>query len=164
MSDDYDRQYAIAVVSEELSRAWALLSQEKRAFALAPAQDAPPPHAEFSFMIPMTIQSDASTFTVGVLIQRADACTVACAMFGSPPEDVSQDDLADACSEVCNIFSASIGNHLYYGQTVMMGLPLVLSEAAYTSLLSEIGSGDIYQSQRNGHILSVIVFGHASSR
>lgn len=70
MNDDYDRQYAIAVVSEELSRAWGLLSQEKRAFALAPAQDAPPPHAEFSFMIPMTLKSDVSTFTVGVLIER----------------------------------------------------------------------------------------------
>lgn len=160
MSDDYDRQYAIAVVSEELSRAWALLSQEKRIFELAPAQDEPPPHAEFSFMIPMTIKSDASTFTVGVLIERADACTVACAMFGSPPDDVSQEDLADACSEVCNIFASSIGDHLYYGQTVIMGLPVVLNEADYTSLLPDIGPGDTYKSQSNGQFLSVVVFRH----
>lgn len=113
-------------------------------------------------MIPMTIKSDASTFTVGVLIERADACTVACAMFGSPPDDVSQDDLADACSEVCNIFSASIGDHLYYGQTIVMGLPLVLSEADYTSWLPDIGSGDIYKSQCNGQILSVVVFRQGS--
>lgn len=158
MRDDYDRQYAIAVVSEELSRAWALLSQEKRLFELAPAQLGPPPHAEFSFMIPMTIQSDASTFAVGVLIERADACTVACAMFGAPLDDVSQDDLTDACSEVCNIFAASIGDHLYYGQTVIMGLPVVLNEADYTALLPDIGAGDIYKSQCNGQILTVVVF------
>ncbi len=164
MNDDYDRQYAIAVVSEELSRAWALLSQEKRTFELASAQDEPPPHAEFSFMIPMTIKSDASEFTVGVLIEKADACTVACAMFGSPPDEVSQDDLTDACSEVCNIFSASIGDHLYYGQTIVMGLPLVLNEADYTSLLPDIGSGDVYKSQCNGQILSVVVFRQDSSR
>ncbi len=109
-------------------------------------------------MIPMTIQSDASTFTVGVLIERADACTVACAMFGSPPDDVSQDDLADACSEVCNIFAASIGDHLYYGQTIIMGLPVVLNGVDYTALLSDIGAADIYKSQCSGPSLSVVIF------
>jgi hypothetical protein len=159
MNDHYDRDYAVAKASDELSRAWALLSQERRSFELTLDQQQSPVYAEFSFVIPMTIKSDASQFAVGVLIGRADACTVASAMFGAPIDDVSQGDLNDACSEVCNIFASCIADHLYYGETIVVGLPVALNEANYVSALSARGVGDVYQSQTSsGKCLFVVVF------
>jgi len=151
---------AVAHVTAELSSAWGRLSGETRGFTRT--QDAGrPAYAEFSFVIPMTVSQDASTFAVGVLIERGDAVTVAAAMFGEPVDDVSGADLGDACSEVCNIFSDSIARNLYPTETVVVGLPFQMNEANYGYVFEASGDRDIYQSHADGRILSVVVFTHS---
>ena len=153
-----------ALVSGELARAWEMLSGEARSFAWVFSPHLYPPYAEFSFVIPMTVRDDGSTFAVGVLIQRACAATVAAAMFGDAVDNVPPEDLADACSEVCNIFSDSIARNLYPDQPVDIGLPFKLTEANYANVFDASGDGDIYQSHSNGNCLTVVVFTHSDTR
>lgn len=164
MNAEYDPSERVALVAVELARAWEMLCGEERHFARVADSHAPPPYAEFSFVIPMTLAHDESTFAVGVLISRADACTVAAAMFDVSPDAVAAEDLADACSEVCNIFSDSIARHLYPNDTVQVGLPFTLNESNYAHVYSASGDGDIYQSHAHGNCLTVIVFTHSDTR
>ena len=117
MTSEFQHSQKIALVSGELSRAWEMLSGEARSFAWVFSPHLYPPYAEFSFVIPMTVRDDGSTFAVGVLVERGGAATVAAAMFDDPIDNVPPEDLADACSEVCNIFSDSIARNLYPNET-----------------------------------------------
>ena len=94
-----------------------MLSGETRTFEWVYQPHMCPVYAEFSFVIPMTVRDDGSTFAVGVLVERGGAATVAAAMFDDPIDNVPPEDLADACSEVCNIFSDSIARNLYPNET-----------------------------------------------
>lgn len=155
---DHSTDENAAVISAKLSHAWELLSGEKRPFQLGPDQENPPPFAEFSYVIPMTVEKDDSTFAVGILIQRDDALTVASAMFGTARADVPDADLRDACSEVCNIFSDCISRNMYQSDKVKVGLPFGLDEFNYKKIFEASGSGDIYQSNWNTQSLAVVVF------
>jgi hypothetical protein len=147
-----------AIVSAKLSHAWELLSGEKRPFSLAPDQENPPLFAEFTYVIPMTVEEEDTTFAVGILIQREDALTVAASMFGLSRAEVPDADLRDACSEVCNIFSDCISRNVYQSDKVKVGLPFVLDEFNYKKIFEASGSGDIYQSLWNAQSLGVVVF------
>lgn len=164
MSSEFNHSQQIALVSGELARAWEMLSGEKRAFEWVYEPHLCPQYAEFSFVIPMTVRDDGSTFAVGVLIERAGAATVAAAMFGDAIDDVPPEDLADACSEVCNIFSDSIARNLYPDESIDIGLPFMLTETNYVNVFEASGDGDIYQSYANGNCLTVVVFTHSDTR
>lgn len=164
MNPEFNHCQQIALVSGELSRAWEMLSGERRVFAWVHAQRVCPPYAEFSFVIPMTVRGDGSTFAVGVLVERGGAATVAAAMFGDAIDDVPPDDLADACSEVCNIFSDSIARNLYPNEAIEIGLPFKLTEANYLNVFDASGEGDVYESRANGNRLTVVVFTHSDTR
>lgn len=164
MNSAYNHPQQIALVSGELTRAWEMLSGELRAFEWGYDPNSGPQYAEFSFVIPMTVRDDGSTFAVGVLIERAGAATVAAAMFDVPVDEVQPDDLADACSEVCNIFSDSIARNLYPDETIDIGLPFKLTEANYANVFDASGDGDIYRSRANGNCLTVVVFTHSDTR
>lgn len=141
-----------------MSHAWKLLSGEKRTFFLLPDQEAPPSFAEFTHVIPMTLVKDTSIFTVGILIQRDDALTVASSMFGRSREEIPDADLGDACSEVCNIFSDCISRNFYPSDRFKVGLPFGLDEFNYRRIFEAAGSGAVYQSIWNTQILAVVVF------
>ena len=164
MSDLSSQSQQIALVSGELSRAWQMLSGESRPFEWVHDSHVRPDYAEFSFVIPMTVCDDASTFAVGVLIDRACAATVAAAMFGAGADDVPVEDLADACSEVCNIFSDTIARNLYPDETIDIGLPFLMNEETYANVFDASGDGDIYQSRIEGTCLTVAVFTHSDTR
>ncbi len=164
MTSEFNHSQQVALVSGELSRAWEMLSGEQRVFEWVYGPDMCPRYAEFSFVIPMTVRGDGSTFAVGVLVERAGAATVAAAMFGDSIDDVPPDDIADACSEVCNIFSDSIARNLYPNDTIDIGLPFKLTQANYVNVFEASGEGDIYQSVAHGNCLTVVVFTHSDTR
>jgi hypothetical protein len=117
-----------------------------------------PEHAEFSFVIPMTLERDESAFAIAILIERADACTVACAMFGVVEHEVPEDDLRDACSEVCNIFADCISTHSYGAEVVQIGLPFRLSATHYHHVFNASGHKELFESCHQGHRLRVMLF------
>jgi hypothetical protein len=164
VASEFNHSQKIALVAGELSHAWEMLSGEKRAFEWVYQPHMCPVYAEFSFVIPMTLHDDGSTFAVGVLVERGAAATVAAAMFGDTIDDVPPEDLADACSEVCNIFSDSIARNLYPTETIDIGLPFKLTAVNYVNVFEASGEGDIYQSQANGNCLTVVVFTHSDTR
>lgn len=147
--------HAVAV---QLSQAWCALSGEIRSFKFTSESRCSPAHAEFSFVIPMTLDRDGSTFAVTILIGREDATVVASSMFGVDSGDVPEDDIRDACSEVCNIFADCISTHRYAGETVHIGLPFRLDEANYQHVYGASGVSELFQSFSAGHYLSVMLF------
>lgn len=141
-----------------LAQAWEALSRETRQFDFAAGLDHSPPYAEFSYIIPMTLQRDGSMVAVAILIERKDACTVASVMFDAPPHDLPDEDLRDACSEVCNIFAECITKHLTQTEGVSVGLPFMLNESNYHHVFNASGHREVYRSQASGSCLAVTVF------
>ena len=145
-------------IAMHLAQAWEALSGEHRQFGFVAALEQSPPYAEFSYIIPMTLQSDGSMVAVAILIERQDACTVASVMFGAPPSDLPDEDLRDACSEVCNIFAECITKHLTQTEGVSVGLPFMLNESNYHHVFDASGNRDVYQSVEGTACLAVMVF------
>ena len=145
-------------IATRLAQSWEALSAEARAFDFSDGLDESPPYAEFSYIIPMTLGRDRSMVAVAILIERRDACTVASAMFDVPRDELPDEDLRDACSEVCNIFAECITKHLTQTEGVTVGLPFCLSESNYHHVFDASGHREVYQSQQGGCCLAVMVF------
>lgn len=150
-------------VARQLSLAWERLSGETRTFHFTGGSVESPAHAPFSFVIPMTLDRDGSAFAVAILIEAADALTVASAMFGVAAQEVSEEDLKDACSEVCNIFADCLSTHRYKTERVHIGLPFRLNETNYQYVYDASGDRELFQSHCAGHALSVMLFTPAKS-
>jgi hypothetical protein len=135
----------IAEVAHSLSKAWEFLSGEERMFQYVPESDDPLPIAEFSFYMPLKLPADARRGGVGVLIQRDDAIHVAANMFGVATQQVQNDDLRDACAEVCNVFTDCMASHFGGGQRVEIGLPRQAGPADYEIFAESCVTRAVYQ-------------------
>ncbi|OGB31994.1 MAG: hypothetical protein A3F78_05805 [Burkholderiales bacterium RIFCSPLOWO2_12_FULL_61_40] len=147
-----------AQVAARLAREWELLSGESRVFDLVAAPSSAPPLAEFSYLMPLTLFANQARCGLGVLIQRKDALTVAANMFGVLPHEIPDEDLKDACSEVCNVFSDCIAMHLSGNEDVSIGLPLMLEAQNYEKIYRDSVVTEIYQSCVHSTHLLVVVF------
>lgn len=147
-----------ANVATRLAREWELLSGEPRVFDVVLDPSSAPPYAEFSYLMPLTIFATKTICGLGVLIQRNDALTLAANMFGVLPYEIPDEDLKDACSEVCNVFSDCIAMHLSGNEDVSIGLPLMLEAQNYEKIYRDSVVTEIYQSCVNSTHLLVVVF------
>lgn len=106
----------------------------------------------------MRLEHDGSTFAIVILIGRQDATTVASTMFGVEAEALSDDDLRDASSEVCNIFADCIATRQYGAAIIGVGLPFRLSQANYHYVFDASGQRDIFESTGPSETLRVLRF------
>lgn len=121
----------IEKVALSLSKAWEFLSGEERMFHCVPQSHDALPFADFSFYIPLKLVDASRSGGVGVLIHHSDAIRVAANMFGMARQEIPQDDLRDACAEVCNVFTYSMATHFGGGKQVEIGLPREAGPAQY---------------------------------
>ncbi len=153
----------IAAVEKELSRAWEFLSGERRSFqCLASTTDALA-FAEFSFFMPLNLAKASRHGGVAVLMQQGDAIKVAANMFGVARREVQQADLADACAEVCNVFSDCLTQHFAGGQEVNIGLPRPASPAEYKRIVENSVVRAIYQGCAGELSLLIVLYDAFSS-
>lgn len=145
-------------VAAKLSQAWQFLSGEQRNFMFAEQRDAPQRFAEFSFFMPLVVQSEGRVGGVGVLIQRDDAVRVAAYMFAVEPDEVQEADLKDACSEVCNVFSDCIVMHVSGNEDVSIGLPAIVDVDTFLGISKHSVVAAIYQSNFELGNLVVVVY------
>jgi len=148
-----------AQIAQDLTKAWEFLSGERRRFDVETSNGTHPPYAEFSVFMPLNLHSENRTAGVGVLIQREDAMVVASHMFGMEKNDLCEDDLRDACAEVCNVFSGCVRPQVSVGTDVAVGLPSQVD----TSDFDEISKGSVltltYRCGQTIKKLFVLVYG-----
>ncbi len=108
--------------------------------------------------MPMQSEHDGSTFVVVILIDREDALKVASAMFGVSADALSEDDLSDASSEVCNIFASCISTEHLGVAVIGLGLPRRLSGANYYCVFDAGGQRDVFETIGVHEMLRVLRF------
>jgi len=146
-------------VARNLAKAWEFLSGERRMFdVFHPETHDHPPFAEFSMFMPLGLRAEARTAGVGVLIQREDASIVASHMFGLERGYLSEDDLRDACAEVCNVFSGCVSAQLS-DQDVAIGLPSRVSASDFKNIARGSVLMLTYRSGQEIRKLFVLVYG-----
>ena len=116
------------------------------------------PFAEFSFYVPLKLPVADRRGGVGVLIQQDDAINVATNMFGVARQDIKDDDLGDACAEVCNVFTDCMATHFGGGQQVEIGLPRRAGLADYQFFAESCVTRAIYQGCSGARRLLIVLY------
>jgi hypothetical protein len=143
-----------------LSTAWEFLSGERRSFEPV-ADPVTPPHAEFSYLLPLKARASNSVGGVGVFIQTADARVVAANMFGELPHEVQVSNLGDACAEACNVLAECVLLNVTNHVNVTMGLPFRADDFVYKEICQKGAVAACYRcSTEDGH-LYVVAYGPA---
>jgi len=150
---------ASQAVALSLSRAWQFLSGESGTFDVLVDWTLNPSFAEFSVFMPLTVNAESRTAGVGVLIQREDATIVASHMFGLNNDEVNEDDLRDACAEVCNVFSGCVTPQVSLTSEIQIGLP----QLATATDFEQISKGSVltlnYMCGKEIKRLFVLIYG-----
>lgn len=148
----------VACVQSSLSRAWWFLGGERRTFDYTPGPVGVLPFAEFSHFMPLSIANQTQHGGVGVFMQRGDATQVAAYMFGVPHDQVDEDDLRDACAEVCNVLSDCVTLQFGVEQDVKMGLPLCASATNYAFIAEKSVSRAVYQGSTGARSVLIVLY------
>ena len=156
---NFETSQAVAL---SLSKAWQFLSGETGEFDVLidwTSNPTNPTFAEFSVFMPLTVDAESRTAGVGVLIQREDATIVASHMFGLTKDEVNEDDLRDACAEVCNVISGCITPQVSASNDIKIGLPSLVCASEF----EQISQGSVliltYMSGLRIKRLFVLIYG-----
>ncbi len=145
-------------IETRLTRAWAFLSGAQVVFRHV-TDPALPALAgdEKHVVLPVDMPTADRHAALGLVLDRSDALDIAAAMFALPVEELSEEDVDDACREACNVISACLLEKLPEHPALQPGLPLSLDAHRYRALVDH----GLLQAQFEGHaqrIISVSVF------
>lgn len=146
-------------VAHRLSKAWEFLSGKKGFFDYFKQSVEKPEFVDFSVFMPMDVEAEERTAGVGVLIHREDATIVASHMFGLPKNHLTEEDLKDACSEVCNVFSGCIPSEVFAKSDVGIGLPKIATQSDFEEITRGSVLNFTYGSGDSIKTISVLVYG-----
>jgi hypothetical protein len=145
-------------VASRLSRAWEFLSGRKAVFDSIVDGGIHPPFTEFSVFMPLSVIGTLQVAGIGVLMHREDAKAVACHMFDLPQAELEEDDLRDACCEVCNVFSDCVCAHIGGDADVMIGLPYRANAQQFAIISQGSTLAYKYQCIHTSQTLTVLIF------
>lgn len=160
MLNDATAAQEVTAVSASLAKSWKFLSGEDRAFSPVEAL-IPPQYEQHCYFLKADIQDAGKHCAVGILLQRSDAISVASYMFGTEPADVSEDDLDDACSEVCNVLGGGTLLLLSGKSEISLGVPTHLGERGYLTTNDGSHLAAAYKSTVNEKTLYVLLYSPA---
>jgi hypothetical protein len=145
-------------IETRLTRAWAFLSGAQVVFRHVPDPTLPDRVGdEKHVVLPVDMPTTDRHAALGLVLDRSDALAIAAAMFDLPVEELSEEDVDDACREACNVISACLLEKLPDHPALQPGLPLSLDASRYRGLVDH----GLLQAQFEGHahrIISVSVF------
>jgi hypothetical protein len=146
-------------IETRLTRAWAFLSGAQVVFrhVTDPALTAQQVGDEKHVVLPVEIPTTDRHAALGLVLDRSDALDIATAMFALPAEELSEEDVDDACREACNVISACLLERLPENPALRPGLPRSLDASRYRALVDH----GLLQAQFEGQahsIISVSVF------
>lgn len=145
-------------IPDRLSRAWELLSGEKRRFRWNDTEHESPPLGECCFLLTLDLQPQETKAGIALLMSQADARTVAAAMFGVGPHTLSQQDLDDAGAEVCNVMADCASDLIAKREDLYTRLPQPLDAPTYHQLCHESGIAHALQSTVGRNTIHLLVF------
>lgn len=124
-------------LTEQLAPAWTFLRGAQRGFdAHVPPPVPQPCPDDHALVLPLRLlAAPERQAAVGVLIDRDEARAVARHLFERLDDEISADELNDACREACNILAGSVVAAYTRQEAVEMGLPREISADEYRRLL-----------------------------
>ncbi|MFZ3185974.1 MAG: hypothetical protein WA173_17745 [Pseudomonas sp.] len=144
-------------MEEHLTKTWQMLVGEDLSFS-AQAICSQALLAQHYFVVTLHPTPSGHLAGVGLAIAEQDARKLTSQMFDLPESELSADDIADACGELCNVFASGVPTHITDQLTLDLGLPSRLSHAQFLLILAaSTVSGSYIAHQQDRHI-QVIIF------
>jgi hypothetical protein len=153
---DIDDKSALAIA--RLSGAWKFLSGEDRIFDVCLKQIQIPKFLEFCFVMPLSVLDRDEKFGVVVLIDRQSGLKVASHMFDLDESKVTDGDIGDASSEVCNLLAAGMAEHFSKTKKVTAELPSRIDAVTYQWICSKSHPIQKFESNTAVSSLQIVVF------
>jgi hypothetical protein len=151
-------QTQVLGVTARLSQAWEFLSGQKREFELTEYGTEALAYAEFSFFMSLAKEQSSSMGGVGVLIQAEDGFLVARHMFGMQQDEVTANDVRDACAEVCNLFADCVAKEFGPNLTASFSLPCRASAEEFAMIPKNSRARSVYRGRAGNHILAIVLY------
>lgn len=127
-------------IEDRLASAWAFLRGRHDGFHPAPLEpERAAPQAGHHLLLPIGRLDRPDRAAVGLVIDRGEAEAVASAMFALPREALTDEDVADACAEACNVLSGCVVDLLRPASPseaggLDLGLPRAVAADAYEAV------------------------------
>lgn len=144
-------------IPQRLSRAWALLCGQERAFEWN-AEDCVPPLSEFSYLLSLDFLGTDDKAGIAIALSPLDAHDLASAMFQVPLAQLKTHDVHDACMEVCNVLADTLSDLVADKDSLQCGLPQPLETNGYQQLLSYSPLRCSLRSTSRGEVTYFLVF------
>jgi hypothetical protein len=120
------------VMSEKLAKSWMFLGGVNVTFSPSTKPVSWDGSHTHRVVLPVTFenQEPAKAIAISLIIDDTEAKRVASNMFGVNPEDVTEDDIKDACRECCNV----LGGGLVMDASSKIGIPYEISSEEFEKM------------------------------
>ncbi|TXG94422.1 MAG: hypothetical protein E6R09_17440 [Rhodocyclaceae bacterium] len=144
-------------MEDHLTQTWEMLVGEHLEFSCEKLQPAELMGQHY-FVVTLHPTPSGYLAGVGLAISETDARKATSKMFDLPEAELTSDDIADACAELCNIFAGGVPNHVIEEITLDMGLPSRLEPEQFMLILQASQVTSIYLARIDERKMQVIVF------
>ncbi|WP_347988087.1 chemotaxis protein CheX [Methylomonas sp. AM2-LC] len=110
------------------------------------------------FMVPINIVDETREATTVLEISETHAKYLTSSMFAISENDVKNDDVIDACGELCNVFSANVRSAIISTSNIDLGVPKNLKPAEFQSIIDASHLDLCFKGQTNEGSVIVYLF------
>lgn len=146
-----------AGLEEHLSRTWQLLAGVPVRFVPTTVTAAALTAQRYTLVALRPCDSEQRG-GVGLLLSEADARELSAAMFAKPETELSEEDIADACGELCNVVAGGVGPYLSQHETVDLGLPSSLRSDQFQRIYGASVIEGAFEAVHEGRRILVVIF------
>jgi hypothetical protein len=123
-------------MSEQLTAAWAFLSGENCVFVESNTMTPRQGEHEITVLLPILLPEGYSdrSIAVGLIIDEAEAIKVGSFMFDIPTDELTSEDVLDACKESCNVLAGCLAIFKGGEPPIELGIPQDISPDQFANL------------------------------
>lgn len=146
-----------AGLEEHLSRTWQLLAGVPVRFVRTTVTAADMTAQRYYLVSLRPCESDQRG-GVGLVLSEADARELTVAMFAKAEPELTEEDIADACGELCNVVAGGVGPYLSHHETVDLGLPASLRSDQFQRIFGASAIEGAFEAVHEGRRILVVIF------
>jgi hypothetical protein len=119
-------------MSEKLAKSWKFLGGVDLTFSLSSKAISGDGRHTHRVVLPVTLEDPQASraMAISLIIHETEAKRVSAHMFGLNQNEVTEDDIKDACKEACNV----LGGGLIMDPNSKLGIPFEVSEEDFLKL------------------------------